>query len=56
MQIMIDVPDSTKCMNISLVYQKDDWSMAMAASMVGVDILKDGARIEVPKRNDQADE
>ena len=49
MKITIEVPDSTKCVNISLVYQSDSWSMAMAASMFGSEELKDGAEFQVPK-------
>lgn len=49
MKITIEVPDSTKCVNISLVYQSDSWSMAMAASMFGAEELKDGAEFQVPK-------
>ena len=49
MKITIEMPDSTRCVNISLVYQADAWSMAMAASMFGSEELKDGAAFKVPK-------
>ena len=48
MKIKIEIPDSTKCVSINLVFQKDDWSMAMAASMFDTASLKDGAEFEVP--------
>ena len=56
MRITIDMPDSTKCVNISLVYQSDAWSMAMAASMMGSDVLKDGAEFQVPKVTKESDD
>ena len=50
MQITIDIPDETKCVNVALVYQADDyWSMAMAASMLGTNELKDGGIYYIPK-------
>ena len=49
MKITLDIPDETGCLNIALVYQQKDWTMAMAASMLGTNKLKDGGIYYIPK-------
>lgn len=49
MRITIDIPDSTRCVNVALVYQDDNWTMAMAATMLATKELKDGGIYFIPR-------
>ncbi len=53
MKITLDIPDETGCMNIALVYQQKDWTMAMAAKMIGTSELKDGAVFHIPAEREK---
>lgn len=52
MKIKIEIPDSTKCVAINLVFE-DGWKMMMAASMFDTTFLKDGAEFKVPSKKDR---
>lgn len=49
MKITIDIPDETRCITISLVYEDGSNRFAMAATMKGTLDIEDGATFYIPK-------
>ena len=52
MKIIIEVPNSTRCLNVCAVYEISGGGMEMAATMRGTDDLHDGAVFKLPNRKE----
>ena len=55
MKITIDIPDETRCITISLVYEDGIGQMAMASTMKGTSDIEDGATFYIPKARAEED-
>ena len=57
MRITLDLPDYTRCLSVSIVYEGEDFSiMNMATRMIGSDELKSGGKYYVPSQRETEEE